>query len=101
MVILCSARVSALVIVPTDSTYEGIGKITDLSDSERRQIVGAPLVGASLTKMLHYYMNGERLFLRLSRHTTSAKRNSGRNVKANFHTYEYVIFPRFRNLAFL
>jgi hypothetical protein len=71
--------------VLSGSACERIGKIGDLSDFERGQIVGARLAGASVTKtatllgvlraivskvMLAYTNHGK---------TMSAKTNSGRN----------------------
>jgi hypothetical protein len=50
---LCGARVSALVIVLSDSPCERIGKMGDLSDLESEQIVGERLAGASVDKNCH------------------------------------------------
>jgi hypothetical protein len=49
-----SARVSALVIVLSDSPSERIGKWETLSDFERGQIVDTRLAGESLIKLQHY-----------------------------------------------
>jgi hypothetical protein len=81
---LCSARVSALVIVLSDSSCERIGKWGDFSDFEKGQIVGARLAGASVTRnaillcvssaTLSKVMSADTNYGK----TTSAKRNSGR-----------------------
>jgi hypothetical protein len=47
---LCSARVSALVILLSDSPYERIGKFEIFFYLERGQIACARLTGASATK---------------------------------------------------
>jgi hypothetical protein len=52
---LCSARVSALVLVLSDGSCERIGKWETCSICERRQIVGSHLAGASVTKILPHY----------------------------------------------
>jgi hypothetical protein len=47
---LCSASVSALVIVLSDGPWERTQKMGDLPDFEREQIIGAHLAGATVTK---------------------------------------------------
>jgi len=49
--VLCSASVSALQIVFSNSLYESTGQMGDFSAYQRGQIVGVHLAGASLTKM--------------------------------------------------
>jgi transposase len=82
---LCSARVSALGMVLSDSPCETIGKKGDLSDFERGQIVCARLDGASLTKIATLLgvpkATVSKVMSAYTNHgkTTPAKRNSGRN----------------------
>jgi hypothetical protein len=64
---LCNARVSALVIVLSDSPRERIGKC-ETSPVLKEDIVGARLARASVTKTAQYWVYGERQFLRLCRH---------------------------------
>jgi hypothetical protein len=78
---LCSDRVSALVIVLSDSPCEN-RKTGDLSDFERGQSVDARLAGASVTKTATL-LGVPRATLSnvmpayTNRGKTSAKRNSG------------------------
>jgi hypothetical protein len=47
---LYSANVGVLVIVLSDSLCEGVGKMGDLTNSERGRVVGARLAGVSVTR---------------------------------------------------
>jgi hypothetical protein len=50
---LHSVRVSALVMVLSDSPCERVGKWETWAEFERGQTVGARLAGASVTKLSH------------------------------------------------
>jgi hypothetical protein len=82
---LCSAHVSALLIVLSDSSCKN-REIEDLSDFEKGQIVGARLAGASVTKTVTLLgVSRATLSTVMSPYTnhgkkTSAKRNSGRKL---------------------
>jgi hypothetical protein len=78
--ILCSAHVSAIVIVMSVSPYEGIGK---LETCPKEDIVGARLVVKSVTKTATSLgvsrATASKVMPACVNHVkTSAKRNSGR-----------------------
>jgi hypothetical protein len=81
---LCSARLSALVIVLNDSACERIGKWGDFSDFVRGQIVNTRLVVASVIKTAiildESKATDSKVMTAYTNHgkTTSGNRNSGR-----------------------
>jgi ABC-type protease/lipase transport system fused ATPase/permease subunit len=76
---VCSAHVSAFVIVLSESSCERNQKMGDLSSFEREQMVGAHLAGASVTKTAALLgASRARVSEVMSAYTNHGKRNSGR-----------------------
>ena len=87
MFTLCSASVSALQIMFSDSLYEKYCKMGEQSHFQKGQIVGARSAATSLTKWPLHQLYPEQQFARLvtayTDHgkTSSADRNCGRKPK--------------------
>jgi transposase len=106
--IICGARVSAFVIVLNDSPYEGIAKMGDLSDFERRQIVGARLAGASVIQTVTLLGTSSGTVCKIvsayTNHgkTISEKRNSGRKsalTERERRTLRRIVSKNYRTTA--